>query len=110
MGEITLTTKVNTEEFWLNVVGSGFETWSWWTGWVFDRGYSWEVPGAILVDAIDPDTGEVLAIDHRVTLYDMAQAYSHLVSNGYRLVWDDLDASGADCIIQQCVFGEVVFG
>lgn len=105
-----ITTEVDEVEFWENVVGSGFETWSWWTGWVFEDGSSWLDPGAILIDAIDPDTGEVLATDARVSIEDMGKAYGTLVSKGYRLAWDDLDASGADCIVQQVVFGEVVFG
>jgi hypothetical protein len=105
-----ITTEVDAAEFWLNVVGSGFDTWSWWTGWVFEDGSSWDEPGAILIDAIDPDTGEVLATDRRVSIEDMGRAYGMLASRGYRLAWDDLDASGADCIVQQVVFGEVVFG
>lgn len=103
-------TEVNDLEFWQNIVGSCFETWSWWTGWSYEEGSSWEKPGAILLDAIDPDYGDLLFEDKRITLEDMAKAYGELVSQGYRLDPTDLDADAADVIVQQAAFGEVVYG
>lgn len=110
---ITIPVQVEPEEFWSNVLGSGWEDWDWWETISYSEGSAWDKVGEITISITDPDDEEQV-ITKTLGVQDLANAYAELVSKeGYRrqqLNWEDLDAVYGDCVLQVAVLGEVIYG
>jgi hypothetical protein len=114
MTTVKIEQDVEAADFWSAVMGSAGTSWGWWLGEEYLSG-SWDVPGVVRLTITDPDD-EDKAISKDVTLDDLVEAYKKAVVTsrdpftGANLEWDNLDASGSDCILQTAVLGEVVYG
>jgi hypothetical protein len=96
------------------IMGAAWETWDWWVGYEY-KGGDWDKPCTLVVTAWGADEGDDPEeyITKHITIDDVVSALEALA--GYGMVHKDLarcdfDASSSDCVIQQCVYGEVVYG
>jgi hypothetical protein len=113
-GEIVLPITVGVEDFWSNVLGSGWEDSSWWQKWKYSAGADWQTPGVITIWAEDPED-EDKTIKAELNVQDLANGYALAVKNGfhhcgYSLDWENLDYCGSDGILQFAIYGKLIFG
>lgn len=103
------------DELWSMIFGAGGETWAWWHNVDFLDGSDWDKHGRVYLEADDPDhegdpdecVGAVFTID------DVVRALEELVDHSLvmrDLQREDFDASSADCVMQQMLYGEIVWG
>lgn len=114
---VTVPIILDATELWSAVMGSGWETFSWWTKCEYLEG-DWDVPGHVLVGVEDPEDNE-LTVTHVVDITDMTSALQTFVNEGYRdactgrridLTDLDFDACVGDSLMQIAVFGESIYG
>lgn len=107
--------ELDAQKVWRSVFGSGFETCPWWTGAEFIEG-DWDEVGKVEVSYADPDdydplwsrVSKVLDLNDIVkALASLDEVYAYVVRD---LMDENLDAITSDVIIQQAVFGEVIYG
>lgn len=92
------------------IVGSGFDTFSWWG----EVNYSAKT-GVLSGEVEDPSAEEEgVFIGFAVSLQEIADAASSLAKRENRIAegitMQDLDAGDVDAIMQECVLGEVIYG
>ena len=92
------------------IVGSGFDTFSWWG----EVSYSAET-GVLSGQVEDPAAeDEGVYLDFEVTLQEVADAASSLAKRekgiAEGITMQDLDAGDADCVVQECVLGDTIYG
>lgn len=112
--KVIISIQMEAEEVWSNVLGSAWEDWDWWQEIKYSDGSSWDKVGEITVSITDPDdeNGEKV-ITKTLNVHDLAKAYGELVAENYggtNLNIHDLDAVYGDCVLQQAIFGEVIYG
>lgn len=91
-----------------HIVGSGASAFPW-----YHEGIGVERDGSFVFDLEDPDD-ETKTIHKVVTEAEMVKAIEDLsLENEFvrrQVAGQDIDADGADCIIQYAVYGKVIFG
>lgn len=107
---VTVPTQVSAEDFWGNILGSGWEAWDWWVDLSYSKGASWDVVGELTITAWDGETEGEATITKTLGIQDLVDAYSKCLAEGYRFNLDDFDSLQGDAIIQMAMFGEVVYG
>lgn len=117
--KVNITISVDAHEFVSAVLGSSFTTWSWWTEFKFVGAYDWDnIPTDhnlkfVKLGIQDPAYGfdeDLWTKRKSLSVNDIAKAFGALVSEGYTLNHEDLDAIGADSVMQYAVLGEVTYG
>ena len=113
MSPITIPVKIDEDELWSSVMGSGFTMWSWWSKVEFLDGSDWDKPGKVVIGIDDPDTPESdpSQISKTLTVIDLANAVGQVISEGYNLshVWDSWDAGEGDLVMQMAMLGKVAY-
>ena len=111
---VRVTTEYFSTELWTMIMGAAWEQWDWWVKYEY-RGGDWDTPCTLVVTAWGSDEGEDPEeyITKHITIDDVVSALEAL--GGYGMVHKDLarrdfDASSSDCVLQQCVYGEVIYG
>lgn len=111
---VQVTTRYDATELWSMIMGAGWEMWGWWIKYEY-RGGEWDTPCTLRVTAWGSDEGEdpdeYITTD--ITIADVVSALTALGGIGMvhaDLAKRDFDASSSDCVIQQCVYGEVMYG
>lgn len=105
--------KITARDLLDGVFGSGaLSEWEWWSEIRFIHNRD----GALAVGMRPTEFGDYEVIKKTITSNDLAEA-ARVVVERYRLPinkavleLDNLDADGADLILQQAVFGEVIYG
>jgi hypothetical protein len=103
------------ENIWEMVCGSAWETNSWWWAVDYDGG-DWDDPCTLWVAIADPDNDywfEDGVITATVTVTDIRRAIQEMldhpvIEESFRK--SDFDAIYGDAVIQQAIFGEVIYG
>ncbi len=103
---VQLTINVDDEDFWSNILGSGWEDWPWWDDYNYLDGSDWDKIGKLELK-VDYDGTKKTKV---IGLSDLVDAYETLTAKGMRIDLEDVDADFGDRILQQAVFGEVIFG
>ena len=111
---VSVTTDYDATELWSMIMGAAWETWDWWVAYEY-KGGDWDKPCTLTVTAWGDDEGEdpALYVTRNVTVTDVATAIGKLATWGMvatHFMNQDFDASSSDCVLQQCVYGEVVYG
>lgn len=118
---IDITIHIPDEDIWASICGSAWESWSWWHYLDYDGG-DWDKPCNLWVVVsdpweTDPDIDDFLGdstITAVITLADIKRAINELSGHPYvmRAVMNhfDFDAVYGDAVMQQAVFGEIVYG
>ena len=92
--KITIPKRIDADELWSDVFGSGWETYEWWYGHRYEDGEG---------QYITP-----------ITIDDLVLAYTRLSQSDYThcggFTLDAPDACTGDAILQLCIYGELVFG
>lgn len=116
---VTIPVQVDKDELLNNIMGSAWETWSWWRTATYADGYDWDTypddhdAHYITVGASDPDADEddyTLVRLRNVTVNDILRATATILTDYPRVRWDDMDACDGDLVMQTVVLGEVVYG
>jgi hypothetical protein len=109
---VTLRQEVDAQEFFENLLGSGWETWQWWHTAEYTEGYEWDkFPSDfgtpfLTVGICDPDDeNEEQTITKSLSLNDLLEAYE----KASHLNWEDHDACSGDYVMQIAVFGKAVY-
>jgi hypothetical protein len=108
--------KIEATEFWSAIFGSAWESWDWWLDYEFLEGSDWDTVGLVRVVGLDPEGDQVSdKIEKILTIEDLVKSYTHLVNSNPNIPTMsygelDLDASDGDVIIQQAIFGDVIYG
>lgn len=107
--------EVPDEVLWTSVLGSAFETWSWWTMVKYLDDANWDKPGHVHIGIIDPDN-EGKEITKVISIEDLARGMAIAIQKGYRdpfghTDWGsfDFDAITGDIVMQCAVLGECVY-
>lgn len=101
---------LDAKEFWSGIFGSGLETVPWLEIHFID-GADWETPVMVKVTIVDPDDSQEPVWGAKiVTVEDLADAASEIVTKYPHVNIGDMDVGVADMILQQAVLGKVVFG
>jgi hypothetical protein len=121
--KLNITITVDAKEFVSAVLGSSFTTWSWWQEFKFVGDYGWDtIPTDhnlkfVKLGIVDPESYDTcdnyadMKIKRKsLSVNDIAKAFGKLVSEGYTLDHEGLDAIGGDAVIQTAVLGEVTYG
>jgi hypothetical protein len=108
--EVTLT--FNSEEVWEAVTGSGFAHTKYWINFVELE--TWRRPCAITITHETEEGGETVTTIEPARLFE---AFGELVKTnfghcgGYNLAdLDNADACHGDLVLQQAIFGKIIFG
>lgn len=107
---VTIKRQMPPEDLWSMVCGSAWESWSWWRLLDYDGG-DWDKPCNLWVLVENPyEDGLLSAV---ITLPDILRALEEL--SDHRMVMqcllnDDFDAVYGDAVMQQAIFGDIVFG
>lgn len=105
---------VDKDDLWADVFGGGYEFLPWWRDVTFPNG-DWETHGTAVVTVLDPDDpDEQETITKELTVTDLANAWSALTTSGFHHcgnnTLDDADACTSDAVLQQAVFGGIIYG
>lgn len=109
--------RVPTQEVMENIMGCAWDIFSWWTDVTYADGCDWNVYPAnvdapyVTVSIQDPDMGDDDTVTTvTLTVRDIAQTLGECLVDYPYLRWDDMDALGADLVIQTAVLGEYTYG
>jgi len=111
METVTISRKMSAEEFWSNLLGSTEFIGEQWIKVKYHGDATWEVPGIVTITA---DNGEEV-VTKSLTIDDLVAAYEVCVANGYhhcgmKINIDDMDECASDIVLQQAMFGDVIYG
>jgi hypothetical protein len=111
METVTISRTMDAEEFWSSVLGSTEFMGEQWVSVRYRGDATWEVPGIVTITA---DNGEE-QVTKSLSIEDLVQAYEVVVSKGYhhcgtRIDIDNMDECASDIVLQQAVFGDVIYG
>lgn len=111
---IDITLNYSDEDVWSSICGSAWESWPWWYDLKYDGG-DWDKPCALWVtveNPFDSDYGDCLTAV--VTISDIKRALNELSGHPYvrqAIMHElDFDAVYGDAVMQQAIFGEIIFG
>lgn len=114
---VQIVQEIDSRDFWEGIVGSAWETWSWWAHVDCDYGdYSRGLTVSVFDPAVDEwewdRHDESTYITRHLTVDDLAASYSwYQRTYGHRAYhYEDMDACYGDVIIQHAIFGEVIYG
>jgi hypothetical protein len=112
METVTLTRTMDAAEFWSSVMGSLEFMGEYWRKVKYHGDATWEVPGIVTITA---DNGEGEEIAKSLTIEDLVQAYEAVIAKPYyhcggTIDIDDMDECASDIVLQQAVFGDVIYG
>jgi hypothetical protein len=118
---VIIPVKVEAGGLWSSVFGGGWEFFGDHIKSVeFLNGSSWEEVGLARITALDPkDEDKTITVE--VGIHDLVKAYAELLSQDtyashsmaqsfYGNSEFDFDAMTSDCMLQQMVYGEIVYG
>lgn len=118
--EVTIPVTVDRDELMNNVMGSAWETWSWWTGIQYADGCDWKTYPSdhhapyVTITSDDPDMGwdesESESITKTLTIHDILTAVGEVLTRHPWIRWDNMDACDSDLVLQYAVLGKVVYG
>lgn len=103
------------DELWSMIFGAAGETWDWWLKVDFTEG-GWDEHGTVMLQAWHPDDEgyeEGQTCVGYFTISDVVAALEALSGNPFvmrHLSNEDFDAASSDCVMQQMLYGEVVWG
>lgn len=106
---------INAQTVW-EAVNGGLADYSWWVSFEYgEEGTDWDTPGTLIVEAEDPDfeEGSRHTIIKTFTAVDLLDAYNALEFQthcGSCHLIEDPDMCSSDLILQQAMYGEILFG
>jgi len=114
MAKILLKYEIDDEELWSAVCGSAWEMNSWWWAAEYEGG-DWDEPCTLWVAIANPDSDhwfEDGVTTATITLDDIVRAIEELFDHAvvmHCLREMDFDSSYGDVVMQQAIFGDVIY-
>jgi hypothetical protein len=115
MATVMLKYEIKDEDLWSSVCGSAWETCPWW--WAADyEGGDWDEPCTLWVAIANPDDDhwfEDGLLTATITIDDIVRALEELRDHPAVMDClrnDDFDSIYGDVVIQQAIFGDVIYG
>jgi hypothetical protein len=108
---VTIPFVMKDEEFWSEVLGSTEFTNEWWLRVKYLDGASWDKPGLVQLTIGD---GEGNDLTRTLSLADIVEAYKAVVEQGYhhcgsKIDIFNMDECASDIVLQQAMFGDVIY-
>lgn len=100
------------DELWSMIFGSAGESWEWWQNVDFIEG-DWDKAGRVFLAAANPDDPTDCYAEGTFDITDVVKALEELADHrGVMecLANEDFDSIYSDVVMQQMLYGEVVFG
>ena len=107
---IIIPVSIDSDFFWSNVLGSGWEDSPWWTSVAYSEGSAWDKVGELVVTGWSAEGEDEPPVVKSLNIGDLAEAFGKCIAKGYRLNPEDLDSEMGDAVIQMAVYGELVYG
>ncbi len=112
MDTVTITRTMDAKEFWSSIMGSTEFIGEQWVKVRYHGDADWDVPGIVTITAEDGD-GEQTS--KSLTIEDLVQAYEAVIAKPYyhcggTVDIDNMDECASDIVLQQAVFGDVIYG
>jgi hypothetical protein len=112
---VNVAKEYDADDLWSMIFGAAGETWNWWHSVDFLDGADWDKAGRVYLEADDPDhEGERDEfVNGTFTIDDVIKALTELADHPMvmrHLQNEDFDACSADCVMQQMLYGETVWG
>ena len=104
---------VDANDFCGAILGSCFQTYSWYRGFAIQRPYKWDLcpedhdQDFVTISVEDPTYGSTVTKHQSVN--KMLSAYKQLTTGKTTLHWENFDASDADVVIQKAMFDQLVY-
>lgn len=113
---VTIPVQVDRDKLLNSVMGTMWETWSWWQSYEYADGCGWDKypdnPRApyITVSVDDPnyDEGEQ-SLTVTLSVNDIIESVANTLKYHPWVRWDDMDASSGDIVMQYAVLGDYVY-
>jgi hypothetical protein len=111
METVTITRKLDAVEFWSSIMGSTEFMGEQWLKVKYHGESDWDKPGSVTITA---DNGEE-EVAKTLTIEDLVQAYEAVIARPYyhcggTIDIDNMDECASDIVLQQAVFGDVIYG
>ena len=111
--KILICRAVKKDDLWSDVFGSGGDVMPWWINVEFID-CTWDTHGQAKITALDPDDpDEQETLTKVITVQDLADAMSALTEGGFTHCGghplDSTDECTGDVILQQAVYGDIVY-
>jgi hypothetical protein len=113
--QMTVTIKKHMEDtdFWSSIMGGTEFVNEWWLKVRYHGESNWDKPGSVTITALDGETDE--PVSKTLTIEDLVTAYEAVIAKPYyhcggTIDIDDMDECASDIVLQQAMFGDVVYG
>ena len=112
--KVKITIEKDADELWSMIFGAAGESWEWWLVVTFPEG-DWDKAGTVYLEACDPDDPDDPKYhkEGTFTIDDVVRALEQLSDHPTVmecLANEDFDAVYSDVVMQQMLYGEVIFG
>jgi hypothetical protein len=99
-------------DFWSEIFGSTEFTFDWWLKVKYLDGASWEKPGLVEITVLDGNNERLTKV---LGIEDLVIAYEDVVTQGLGhcggvVDIENMDECASDLVLQQAMFGEVIYG
>jgi hypothetical protein len=100
------------DDLWSNVFGSFEGVQEWWLRIDYKGDTTWQKHGLVKLTVMD---GEDKPLTKEVTINDLARAYGQVIKKGYHhcggpVNIEDMDECASDILLQEVMFGDVIYG
>ncbi len=111
METVTITRTIDAVEFWSSIMGSTEFMGEQWLKVKYHGESDWDKPGSVIITA---DNGEE-EVSKTLTIEVLVQAYEAVIAKPYyhcggTVDIDNMDECASDIVLQQAVFGDVIYG
>jgi hypothetical protein len=100
-------------DIWADIFGSGYEYLDWIESIRFKKGADWDVAGEVAISYVSQDDDGIV-LDEVFTAEEVFKAYEVIDTSGYQHCGgcdlSDPDVCTTDMVLQQLVYGDVIFG
>ncbi len=109
---VTLTRTMSAVDFWSSIMGSTEFQGEQWLKVRYHGESDWDKPGSVTITA---ENGEGEEVTKTLMIEDLVQAYEAVIAHGYHhcgmtVDIDNMDECASDIVLQQAMFGDVIYG
>jgi hypothetical protein len=114
---VILETKVDAQDFWSGILGSGWENGYAWVKIEYVGEADWDIVGRFVISYLDhnDEEGEEKVLTKELGIEDLVEAYGKCSSQNLhhcnsKYDWNDPDFCVSDGVLQMAVYGEIIYG
>lgn len=112
---ITIPMTMDAEEFWSEIMGSTEFYEEWWAAVKFKDGAQWDKPGKVDITVYTDVDSSTETVTKTLDIDDLAKAYGEVIAKPYyhcggTVDIHNMDSCASDIVLQQAMFGDVIYG